>query len=241
MRVAVIASAPRGGLLHYAAQMSRALADRGHEVDLITARGHELDGPLGRARIRPALPASLRTPSEPPTGVRYLWRRALIAARVVAASARTLWEVGRGGYDPVLLTDDLSVVPAATGALVLTRMPGPRKVAAICHEPLPRSRSGDGVYLELATAAGRAAPPLSAARRRLRPRRGEPEAIQRLLAAEPRSGDPTWKRGAARGRGPAPERRGADPVLRRVAACERHLECSPPRSTGWSNVGPGHG
>ena len=124
MRVAVIASAPRGGLLHYAAQMSRALAARGHEVDLITARGHELDGPLGRARIRPALPASLRTPSEPPTGVRYLWRRALIAIRVVAASARTLWEVGRGGYDLVLLTDDLSVVPAATGALVLTRMPG---------------------------------------------------------------------------------------------------------------------
>lgn len=162
MRVAVIASAPRGGLLHYAAQMSRALAARGHEVDLITARGHELDGPLGRARIRPALPASLRTPSEPPTGVRYLWRRALIAIRVVAASARTLWEVGRGGYDLVLLTDDLSVVPAATGALVLTRMPGPRKVAAICHEPVPRSRSGDGVYLE--------SRPLLAALRRLYPR-----------------------------------------------------------------------
>ena len=41
-------------------------------------------------KIKPRA-TSLRTPSEPPTGVRYLWRRALIAIRVVAASARTLW------------------------------------------------------------------------------------------------------------------------------------------------------
>jgi glycosyltransferase involved in cell wall biosynthesis len=146
MRLAIIESDPRGGLLHYAAQLSEALAERGHEVDFITARGHELEGPLGAARTRGVLPAALHTPTEPPTGLSYLLRRAGIATRVVAASLRTLWEVARGGYDAVLLVDDLSVAPAAAGAFLLTLMPGGPRIAAICHEPRPRSRHGQDVY-----------------------------------------------------------------------------------------------
>jgi len=44
MRIAVVESAAHGGLLHYAAQLANALADRGHDVELITARGNELLG-----------------------------------------------------------------------------------------------------------------------------------------------------------------------------------------------------
>ena len=32
MRIAVVESAAHGGLLHYAAQLANALADRGHDV-----------------------------------------------------------------------------------------------------------------------------------------------------------------------------------------------------------------
>src|SRR5919109_4724248 len=42
MRIAVVENARRGGLLHYAVQFGDALAARGHEVDLLTAKDHEL-------------------------------------------------------------------------------------------------------------------------------------------------------------------------------------------------------
>ncbi len=146
MRLAVIESAPRGGLLHYAAQLGEGLAERGHAVELITARRHELTAPPRGVRIRAVLPVATREPDESATGVRLLLRRAGIALRVVAASARTLWEVARGRYDGVILTDDLSVAPAAAGALALTLVPGRRKLTAVCHEPRPRSRRGGDVY-----------------------------------------------------------------------------------------------
>ena len=75
-------------------------------------------------------------------GLRSLLRRAVVATRVVAASVRTVYEVARGGYDIVLLADDLSVAPLAAGALALTTIPGGPPVAAVCHEPRPRTRRG---------------------------------------------------------------------------------------------------
>jgi putative intracellular protease/amidase len=147
MRLAVVESAPRGGLLHYAAQLAEALAARGHETSLVTAA----DGELGAApprgvRMRDVLPVAVRTPTEPPTGLAYAGRRAAIATGVVAAALRTLVETARGRYDAVLLVDDLSVAPAAAGALALTLLPGGPAVAAICHEPRPRSRRGGDLY-----------------------------------------------------------------------------------------------
>ena len=62
MRLAVIESAPKGGLLHYAAQLSEALAARGHEVDLITAKGHELDRTPVGTRVRGVLPPPVPEP-----------------------------------------------------------------------------------------------------------------------------------------------------------------------------------
>ena len=144
MRLAVVESAPRGGLLHYAAQLAAALAARGHDTSLVTARDGELDSPPPGVLLRDVLPAAVRTPTEPPSGVAYLMRRAAIALRVVSASLRTLAVVVRGRYDGVVLVDDLSVAPAAAGALALTLVPRGPIVAAICHEPRPRSRRGGG-------------------------------------------------------------------------------------------------
>jgi glycosyltransferase involved in cell wall biosynthesis len=146
MRLAVVESAPRGGLLQYAAQLAEALAARGHETSLVTACEGELDAAPEGVRLRAVLPAAVRTPTEPPSGAAYLARRAGIAARVVAASLRTLVEAARGRYDALLLVDDLSVAPAAAGALALTLLPRGPAIAAICHEPRPRSRRGGDLY-----------------------------------------------------------------------------------------------
>jgi glycosyltransferase involved in cell wall biosynthesis len=144
--MAVIASAPKGGLLHYAAQMAGGLARHGHSVDLITARGHELRSSIPGVRVRDVLPAPVRHPGEPPRGLRLRARQAVIVLRILAASARTLWELARGGYDAAILADDPGVAPAAAGALALTFLPRGPRLAAVCHEPRPRSRRGSQIY-----------------------------------------------------------------------------------------------
>jgi glycosyltransferase involved in cell wall biosynthesis len=152
MRIGVIESAPRGGLLHYAAQLADGLARRGHETVLITARESELSGRLDGVVLRAVLPAAARYTSEPPSGLRYQRRRAGVAMRLIAASARTLWEVQRGHYDVVLLIDDLNVSLAAAGALLLALLPRRPALAAICHEPRPRDRwSPAAVYAQSKT------------------------------------------------------------------------------------------
>lgn len=144
----MVESASHGGLLHYAAQLADGLAARGHEVELITARNNELLGRTGRARMRAILAAPTPYPSEPPSGIRYFARRSGIAVRVIRAAARMIWAVRRGRYDAALLIDDLNLSLAAGAALLLALVPGRPTLAAICHEPRPRSRRrGQGLYI----------------------------------------------------------------------------------------------
>src|SRR5690349_5889152 len=42
VRLAIVETAAYGGLLHYSAQLGDAVAERGHEVDLLTPRDNEL-------------------------------------------------------------------------------------------------------------------------------------------------------------------------------------------------------
>jgi glycosyltransferase involved in cell wall biosynthesis len=147
MRIGVIESAPRGGLLHYAAQLSEALARRGNDVVLVTARGSEMSGRLDGAVLRAVLPAASGYMSEPPVGWRYLVRRAGVAFRLIAAGVRTVWEVRRGRFDTALLVDDLNVSLAAAAPLVLSFLPGGPVLATVCHEPRPRNRwSAGAIY-----------------------------------------------------------------------------------------------
>jgi glycosyltransferase involved in cell wall biosynthesis len=144
MRLAVVESAPHGGLLHYAAQLADALAARGHDVDLITAQRNELLGRTGPAHMRAVLVAAKPRPSEPPSGLRYLIRRSVIAVRILQASARTIWELRRGAYDAALLVDDLDLSLTAAAALLLALVPGGPALVAVCHEPRPRNRWAGG-------------------------------------------------------------------------------------------------
>ena len=150
LRVAVVESAPMGGLLQYAAQLADGLAARGDDAVLLTARDNELLGRArGGARMRDVLVSAMPHPSEPPTGWRYVVRRAGIAIRLVRATGRTLVELRSGRYDAAILVDDLNVPLAAAGALLMARLPGGPLMAAICHEPRPRNRwEGEDLYVE---------------------------------------------------------------------------------------------
>ena len=130
MRVAVIASASKGGLLHYAAQLSGGLARHGHSVDLITARDHELRSSVAGVQIRDVLSAPVQHPGEPPRGLRLRVRQAVIVLRILLASGRTVWELARGDYDAAILVDDPGVAPAAAGALMFTFLPRAPRLAA---------------------------------------------------------------------------------------------------------------
>jgi glycosyltransferase involved in cell wall biosynthesis len=144
VRLAVVESAAHGGLLHYAVQLADALAQRGHAVDLITARDNELMGRMAAARMRAVLVAPAPRPSEPPAGVPYLARRGAIAVRLARASARSLWELRRGRYDAAVFVDDLDIAATAAFALLLALLPGGPALARVCHEPRPRNRWAGG-------------------------------------------------------------------------------------------------
>ena len=147
MRLAVLVTAAHGGLLHYASQFADALADRGHDVDLLTARDNELLERSGSARMRAVLTPLTRQAVEVPTGWRYVVRRSGIAVRLVRTTARAMWELRRGRYDAVLLYDDPDTVPVAGAVLLYTLTPGRPALAAVCHEPRPRTRwGGDDLY-----------------------------------------------------------------------------------------------
>jgi glycosyltransferase involved in cell wall biosynthesis len=147
MRLAVVETETYGGLLHYAAQLADALAERGHAVDLIAARGNELADRLDTARMRAVLARMPTVPREPPRGWRRTRRRAGIALRLVRSWARIAWELRRRSYDAALLVDDPGIWLVAAAQLLVTAIPGRPAVAAVCHEPRPRSRwAGDELF-----------------------------------------------------------------------------------------------
>lgn len=149
MRLAIVVTSGRGGLLHYAVQMADGLATRGHQVDTIVPRGHELTGHRGPARLREVLPLPVADGDEPRARVEYLRRRAGIALRILRAWAQINLEARRGGYDAVIIAEGLDLVPtvAAAGALTV----GPRRplIAYVCHNVRRFNRwGGDQVLLD---------------------------------------------------------------------------------------------
>jgi glycosyltransferase involved in cell wall biosynthesis len=143
MRVAVIETAARGGLLHYAAQLADALARRGHDVDLVAPRAHEVLGRPSAARQRPVLAASVPPDGSPPWPARpSALRRVGVAARLGRAWARILLEARRGGYDAVIVDADVGLWLSAGGAIALTAVPGRPKVAVVCHNVRTYNRWG---------------------------------------------------------------------------------------------------
>jgi glycosyltransferase involved in cell wall biosynthesis len=142
-RIAVIETSPYGGLLHYAAQLADALAERGHEVDLIVPRGNELIGHRGAARMRAVLTPSVRWTEQPKRGrLHILVRRAGVAIRLARSWIRILFEARRGRYNLALVNSDIDLALTASGALALTALPGGPSVVRINHNVRVFNRGG---------------------------------------------------------------------------------------------------
>ncbi len=96
MRILEIETVGRGGLAHYAHNLSAALAARGHEVTLVTAAGYELDGqaapPPGFTVLQVIGRVGHRLGTSLPGLVLALWRKfeAVFDAFAVARLARRL-------------------------------------------------------------------------------------------------------------------------------------------------------
>ena len=143
MRIAVIETAPYGGLLHYSVQLGNGLARRGHDVDLITPRDHELVDRPGPARMRAVLTPTVHSTAPPPPGlVAVTVKRAGVAIRLTRSWLRILWEVARGRYDVVLLDASVDVSVAAAGAAALTALPGGPPIVRIHHDARVFNRWG---------------------------------------------------------------------------------------------------
>lgn len=157
MRIAVVETAPHGGLLHYAVQLADGLADRGHDVEVIAARGNELAGRSGHARMRAILPPPTHDTDKPRSRARYFLRRVAIAARLTRAWLVVLAQTRRGRFDAVLLTGDTQLALSALGAGLLTLGPRRPLVAAVCHNVRIFNRWGGD---ELHVSSGRSEAPL---------------------------------------------------------------------------------
>jgi glycosyltransferase involved in cell wall biosynthesis len=150
MRIAIVETAPYGGLLHYAVQLGEALATRGNEVDLLTSSGNELVDRVHTARMRAVLTPPVRSERPPTRRILAEARRAVIAGRLARAWARVNWEVARNRYDAVIINSSLHASLMVAGSLGLFLPPSRPRVAYIAHSPRVQLRHGgeDKLYGE---------------------------------------------------------------------------------------------
>lgn len=142
LRLAVVELAPFGGLLHYAVQLSDALAALGHEVDLVVPAGNELEHRSGAARRRAVLPRGLGPPGADPGPLAVLGRRAKSAAHLLR-SWRTIIALARSeDYDAVVLNGSFDLLPSVWAARTLLRLAPATAITHVCHNVRPFNRWG---------------------------------------------------------------------------------------------------
>jgi glycosyltransferase involved in cell wall biosynthesis len=147
VKLAIAETAPYGGLLHYAFQLADALARRGNEVDLIAARDNELSKHSSAARMVDVLtPPVHARPVRPPGRVRYVLKRAGVAARLVRAWFRIVVVSRRGGYDAVVINCPIQMTVIAAIVVLLNRLPGGPPIAHICHDSRAFSQSANKLF-----------------------------------------------------------------------------------------------
>jgi len=149
MRLAIVETAPYGGLLHYAVQLGEALAQRGNEVDLLTSSGNELVDRVHAARMRAVLTPPVHGERAPATRILAEARRAVIAGRLTRAWARVNWEIARKRYDAVVINSSLHASLMVAGGLGLFLLPNRPRVAYVAHSPRRQlRRRGEEIYGE---------------------------------------------------------------------------------------------
>ncbi len=142
MRIAVVEPAARGGMLHYAFQLCRALAAAGAEVTLVTAHGDELGALPAPFRVVRLLRLWDSKPAGEPAPASALARRLRRAGRAVRwyrEWLRLAAFLARERPDWVQL-GDLRFAADAAGVALL-RLAGLR-LAAICHNVRPFALGG---------------------------------------------------------------------------------------------------
>jgi len=142
LRLAVVETAPFGGLLHYAVQLADALAGEGHDVDLVLPAGHELAGRAGAARRLEILPEGPGQPVAAPGRLAVLRRRARTAGYRLQCWRKIIGAVRHGRYDAVLLNGSFDLTLSVHAARLLTRVCRATAVAHICHNVRPFNRWG---------------------------------------------------------------------------------------------------
>ncbi len=149
MRLAIVVTSGRGGLLHYAVQMADGLAAREHDVDTIVPKGHELTGHRGPARLLEILPLPVAGGEEPANRAAYVRRRAGIALRILRGWGHINLRARRGRYDAVVVAEDLDLLPTVIAAGGLTLGRRRPLVAYVCHNVRRFNRwGGDDMLLD---------------------------------------------------------------------------------------------
>jgi glycosyltransferase involved in cell wall biosynthesis len=149
VRIALVETKGRGGLLHYAVQLADALARRGHSVDVLVPRGHELQGHDGEARLRPVLSPDVNVVRRQlrNRGL-YQLRRGLIAVRLSTSMLKAVVMLRRGHYDAVILQWDVTFSIFAAASALLQRLPKRPVLAFILHNVRPFNRwGGDDIFV----------------------------------------------------------------------------------------------
>jgi glycosyltransferase involved in cell wall biosynthesis len=148
MRLAVVEPTPLGGLLHYAVQLADALAERGHDVDLIVTRDNELKDRRGAARRREVLAPGPPPLGPEPTRLQGIVRRGRTALRLVESWARIAREVRSGRYDAVIVNGSFDLALTAGAARAVNAVKGRTVVAHVCHNVRPINRwGGEEMYV----------------------------------------------------------------------------------------------
>jgi glycosyltransferase involved in cell wall biosynthesis len=153
LRIALVETSAHGGLLHYVVQLGDALARRGNDVDLITARGNELADRQLAANMRDVLTPPIVRPVPTRTRLGYYFRRANVGMRLALTWTRAVREVrSRGRYDAVILNADLSLPPAALGGGLILSGKRSAVIANVCHNVRLYNRWGGDLTIDSAAA-----------------------------------------------------------------------------------------
>jgi glycosyltransferase involved in cell wall biosynthesis len=138
LRISIVEFSPSGGLFQFAVQLGEALADRGHDVELLTGPRPELTARADNFRVVPCLPTwHASEGADAPRLARRL-RRLTRAVRYHLAWLVLMRRLSRSKADVVQFSGGRFPVDGVALARIARRRRNGRPVlATLAHSPLP--------------------------------------------------------------------------------------------------------